>query len=147
MKTVILFAVIFLAATAGARAQESEIFIADGAAIRGYDPVAFFTDRKPVKGSPEISASFNGALWYFSSAANRDSFLLHPGQYYPQYGGYCAYGMAEGHKAPTQPETWTIVDQKLYFNYNQNVKKLWFARQKEFIFQADENWPRLKNKE
>ncbi|MNY62728.1 hypothetical protein D3C86_1995980 [compost metagenome] len=67
--------------------------------------------------------------------------------YIPQYGGYCAYGTSEGHKAPTEAETWTIVDDKLYFNYNMKVKNNWSKTREEFIEKADIQWPLIKDKQ
>ena len=79
------------------------VFAPDGVAIRGYDPVAYFSDGKPVPGSDAYTADWNGARWKFASAAHRDLFKADPVKYAPQYGGYCAYGTAKGHLAPTQP--------------------------------------------
>jgi hypothetical protein len=74
-------------------------------------------------------------------------FSKSPEKYAPQYGGYCAYGMSEGHKAPTDPNAWTIVNGKLYLNYSLDVKQKWNKNQMERIDQADKNWPQLKDKE
>ena len=71
-------------------------------------------------------------------------FKADPEKFAPQYGGYCAYGTAKNHLSPTLTETWTVLDGKLYFNYNMEVKKLWTADQKAMIKMADENWPKLK---
>ena len=130
----------------GARAQQAEIFSPSGKAIRGYDPVAFFHDGKPVMGADSLTYTWKGAQWNFANRANLDSFKVHPDRYAPQYGGYCAYGMAQGHKAPTQVDTWSIVDGKLYFNYNQNVKTGWDKGRKAMIEKADLQWPGLKDK-
>ncbi|HXB44544.1 MAG TPA: YHS domain-containing (seleno)protein, partial [Puia sp.] len=70
-----------------------------------------------------------------------------PAKYAPQYGGYCAYGLTGNHKAPTEPDAWTIIDGKLYLNYNKEVQGIWNKKQKEYISTADKNWPALKNKE
>jgi YHS domain-containing protein len=129
------------------QAQKSEIFAPEGKAIKGYDAVAFFTEKKPVMGVDSLSYSWKGANWFFSSRRNMESFIANPEQYAPQYGGYCAYGTAGNHKAPTETETWTILDNKLYFNYNGKVKTLWEKDQKGFIEKADKNWPGLKDKE
>lgn len=128
-------------------AQKSPVFISDGKALRGYDAVAFFMEGKPVKGSPEFSITWMEAVWLFATRENLDRFKAAPEKYAPQYGGYCAFGTAEGHKAPTQIDTWTIVDGKLYLNYNKEVKKLWLKDQPELISKADKNWPLIKNHE
>jgi YHS domain-containing protein len=140
-----LIAFFILFSAACNRSQAQEVFAPSGKAINGYDPVAFFTESKPVKGTDANSYQWHGATWYFASPQNLDSFKTAPEKYAPQYGGYCAYGTAEGHKAPTKPETWTIEDGKLYFNYNLNVKKEWDKNRKTLIQKADANWPIVKN--
>ena len=128
-------------------AQRSEVFIKDGNAIRGYDPVAYFIESKPVKGTEQFSYKWNDANWIFANQQNLDSFKLSPEKYAPQYGGYCAYGISEDHKAPTDPEAWTIVEGKLYLNYNLKVKEYWTKDQLMRIEDANRNWQLLKNKE
>lgn len=127
-------------------AQKSEIFSVGGKAIRGYDPVAFFTDAKPVMGADSLSMTWKETNWFFSTTENMENFRTHPEKYAPQYGGYCAYGTSEGHKAPTQPDTWTIVNDKLYFNYNTQVKQMWVKNQDALIKKADQAWPDVKMK-
>jgi YHS domain-containing protein len=124
--------------------QSPEVFTNDEGAIQGYDPVAYFKEGKPVKGKKEFSTLWNGAQWSFSSKQNLEAFKSNPAKYAPQYGGYCAYGTSEGHKSPTQPDAFTIVNDKLYLNYNKDVKVMWSKDQKERIQKADENWPALK---
>jgi YHS domain-containing protein len=127
-------------------AQKSAVFEQSGKAIRGYDPVAYFTDGKPVQGKEEFVYNLNNTNWYFSSQQNLDSFKTNPEKYTPQYGGYCAYGLSNGYKAPTSPDAWTIVNGKLYLNYNIEVRESWDKNQKERIEKADKNWPEIKNK-
>jgi len=103
--------------------------------------------EKPIKGNESLHYTWKGANWYFSSKANLDSFRLHPEKYEPQFGGYCAYGMAEGHKAPTDPQAWTLLDGKLYLNYNKDVLNEWKKDQSDNIIKADRNWPKLKDKD
>lgn len=131
----------------GAHAQKSSVYIADGKAIKGYDPVAFFTDAKPMMGKDSLAFMWNGANWFFSDRAHLESFRATPEKYAPQYGGYCAYGTSQGHKAPTEVDTWTVVDGKLYFNYNKKVKELWVKDQTALITKADANWPMIKDKQ
>jgi YHS domain-containing protein len=125
-------------------AQTSEVFSNESGAIKGYDPVAFFVESKAVKGVKEFTHEWKGATWHFATKKNKDLFVANPEMYAPQYGGYCAYGTADGHKAPTETDTWTIVDSKLYFNYNQKVKTLWNKDQASLIKKADEQWPKIK---
>lgn len=117
-----------------------------GLALQGYDPVAYFTERKPVAGKPEFTATHEGAIYRFSSAANRDAFAAAPAKYAPQYGGYCAFGAAEGYKAPIEPDAWTVVDGKLYLNYSQSVRRRWSSDIPGYIRKADQNWPALRAK-
>ncbi|QWW71296.1 YHS domain-containing (seleno)protein [Rhizobium sp. WYJ-E13] len=121
-----------------------EIYATNGAAINGYDAVAYFTDHKPVKGSQEFSTSHKGATFYFASAAHRDAFAKNPEHYAPQYGGYCAFGTAQGHKAPTQPQAFTIVNDKLYLNYNDEVAKTWRSDIGGYVKKANANWDAVR---
>ena len=114
-----------------------------GFAIRGYDPVAYFEDNKPVKGQPEFAYEWQGAKWLFSSQANKDAFAAEPLRYAPQYGGYCAYAVSLGKTASTDPKAWTIHDGKLYLNYSKSVQRTWSKNIAENIHKADQNWPKL----
>ncbi len=143
-KIIILTSLIVALVSICSFAQKNEVFSTDGGAIKGYDPVAFFTDSKAIKGAKEITYEWSGAKWHFATKKNKDLFVANPEKYAPQYGGYCAYGTADGHKAPTETNTWTIVNNKLYFNYNQNVKVEWSKDQAGLIKKADEQWPKIK---
>jgi YHS domain-containing protein len=109
-------------------------------AIQGYDPVAYFESSKATKGTKEITTTFQDAVYYFATESNKTTFLKNPSQYIPEFGGFCAYGMSEGHEAPIQPEAFTIVDNKLYLNYSLKAKELWLKDQKNRIQKANENW-------
>ncbi|QNK64763.1 YHS domain protein [Pedobacter sp. PAMC26386] len=146
MKKLLVVTTFLLFAIFSARAQKSEIFVTGNKAIRGYDPIAFFKESKPVKGDEKLSYNWKDATWLFSTQQNLDDFKTSPEKYAPQYGCYCAYGTADGHKAPTQTETWTIVGDKLYFNYNNKVKQLWDKNQKALIEKADQQWIDIKEK-
>ncbi|MBC7888129.1 MAG: YHS domain-containing protein [Ferruginibacter sp.] len=147
MKKLFSFTVVLLLAALPLFAQKAEIFSNTAGAIRGYDPVAYFIESKAVKGDTSLSFIWKGSNWYFSTKENLELFKAAPEKYAPQYGGYCAYGTADGHKAPTDPNAWTIVDGKLYFNYNKQVLVMWNKKQKEFIEKADSNWPKIKDTE
>ena len=121
-----------------------EYFEKDGAAIGGCDLVAYFTDMKPVKGSQKFHAEYRGSTFYFSSAANRDRFAANPATFAPQYGGYCAFGMAKGYKAAIDPGAFTVVGDKLYLNYNGTVRTLWVLDIQGYVKKADQNWPELR---
>lgn len=126
--------------------QKPEVFSTKEGAIRGFDPVAFFTESKPIVGKNEFTYRWKEADWHFVNKENLEAFQKDPEKYAPQYGGYCAYGVAKDHKSPTLTETWTVVDGKLYFNYNLDVKKLWMADQPGMIEQANKNWVELRKK-
>lgn len=128
-----------LIAQAGAMNIDKET----GLAIEGYDPVAYFTQDKPVKGDPAITASHDGATYQFASAEHRDMFLANPDKYAPQYGGYCAYGVAKGVKAGIEPEQFTVLDGKLYLNYNASVQRTWRKDIPGYLAKAEENWEQL----
>ena len=98
-----------------------------GAAIEGYDPVAYFEQGRPVEGDGDYSHEWMGATWYFASAANRDLFAADPEKYAPQYGGYCAWAVANGYTAEIDPQAWAVVDDKLYLNYSPDVQTQWQA--------------------
>ncbi|MBN8954759.1 MULTISPECIES: YHS domain-containing (seleno)protein [unclassified Rhizobium] len=121
-----------------------EIYTTDGIAINGYDAVAYFTDHRPVKGSDKFTAPYKGATFYFASAAHRDAFIQNPEHFAPQYGGYCAFGTAQGHKATTEPQAFTVVNDKLYLNYNDMVLKTWRSDIAGYINKANENWETVK---
>ena len=131
-----------LAVAAPALAQKADVFSDSGAAIRGYDPVAYFTDARPVKGDAKITHQWKGATWRFASAANRDAFAKSPEKYAPQYGGYCAFGVAGGYTVPTVPEAWSVRDGKLYLNYSKGVQRDWLKDPAGYIGKADANWPK-----
>jgi YHS domain-containing protein len=135
-----------LCATAVLRAEKPVNTTFLGVAIKGYDPVAYFTESKPVKGDAEFSYDWNGAEWRFASAANRDLFKAKPDKYAPQFGGYCAWAVSRGYTAGIDPDAWTVVDGKLYLNYSAKVQTQWAENIPDNIAKAEENWPKiLKN--
>jgi len=116
-------------------------------ALNGYDPVAYFTHNRPIKGSPKFKIEYMGANWYFSSQRNVEKFKTDPSQYAPQYGGYCAWAIAEKKSFTSgNPKQWTIVDGKLYLNYNKEIQKKWQKDTLGFIAQGNKNWPMLFKK-
>ena len=136
-----------LGATAAALlpgAARAAVFTEDGVAVKGYDPVAYFTEGRPVRGSAEFSAEHEGATYRFASQANLDAFQAEPARYLPQYGGYCAWAVAQGYKAPIVPDAWAVVDGKLYLNASKGVQRRWQRDIPGFIAQADQNWPTLR---
>ncbi|MCA6075636.1 YHS domain-containing (seleno)protein [Fulvivirga sedimenti] len=122
-----------------------EIFQTKAGAIKGYDPVAYFTESKPVKGKEQFKLVWNNATWYFASQEHKEQFLENPEKYAPAYGGYCAFGVAGGYKVKTEPEAWAIVNGTLYLNYDLGVQKEWNEDRKTNIEKADKNWASLKD--
>lgn len=135
------------AALAPAASAEAPIYTStfSNTAVQGYDPVAYFTDGAPVKGSKDFTTEYEGAEFRFSSAANRDAFIADPAAYAPQYGGYCAWAIADGKHAKGDADYWSIVDGKLYLNYNTSVQNKWNADRAGFIERADVQWPEVNN--
>ena len=135
-----------LVAAGPAAAGEPWFFTRNGAAISGYDPVAYFTQGKPVRGKKEHAVMWKGAVWQFSNAKHRVAFEMNPWAYAPQYGGYCAYAVSRGYTAKIEPEAWRIVDGKLYLNYSLAVRSLWAADVPGNITKANANWPGVLNR-
>ncbi|NJN71738.1 MAG: YHS domain-containing protein [Limnothrix sp. RL_2_0] len=110
-------------------------------AIKGTDPVAYFTESQAVAGKAEFAYEWNDAVWHFASAENRGLFSANPEKYAPKYGGYCAWAASQGYTADIDPEAWTIVDGSLYLNFNAQIQKRWEKDTPGFISQADIKWP------
>ena len=117
-----------------------------GVAIEGYDPVAYFTMSRPVKGKKDHVAAWMGATWRFASAENRDLFQNDPEKYAPRYGGYCAYGVANNYLVKIDPKAWTVYEGRLYLNYSLKVRDQWSEDIPGNIKKADANWPELIGK-
>lgn len=122
-------------------AAEPMVFQSSGVAISGTDPVAYFTDKKPVAGKAGITHDWNGATWQFASESNRDRFANDPERYAPRFGGYCAYAASLGYLAPTQPEAWTVFEDRLYLNANLRARELWLKDVPGNIAKGEANWP------
>jgi hypothetical protein len=135
--------VLFCVATLPVLAGEFVNKDAADVAIRGYDTVAYFTQGRPVQGKPEFEHVWQDAKWRFSSAEHRDLFVGEPDKYAPRYGGFCAGGMALGHRAPIDPEAWVIVDGKLYLNFSKTGRDEFATDPAPEIAKADANWQRL----
>lgn len=144
MKKILLGLSVFVSASLFA--QQDEIYVKDNTAINGYDVVAYFKEGKPVKGIAGFMVTYKGVNWLFSGKTNADLFKASPEKYEPQYGGYCAFGCSRGYKAKTSPDAWTIVDGKLYLNYNTDVRDTWNKDRQGYIKKADVNWIDIKYK-
>lgn len=123
-----------------ARAPVAELNNKDGLAVKGYDVVAYFADGRPVKGTANESYQWQGATWQFASPDHRAAFMREPTKYAPQYGGYCAYAVAQGNIVDIDPKQWKIVDGKLYLNANFLAQTLWLINPAGYIKNGDANW-------
>ncbi|HEV7670933.1 MAG TPA: YHS domain-containing (seleno)protein [Thermoanaerobaculia bacterium] len=116
-----------------------------GLALDGWDTVSYF-DGKPVPGKAEFAKEWGGATWRFASAAHRDAFAANPAKYAPQYGGYCAYGLAKGKLVEADPTVWKVVGGKLYVNYDRDVQESWEKKMAKYIVDANAEWQQLGGK-
>lgn len=123
--------------------QHAYVFNTGGTAINGYDPVAYFTEGKPVKGSMLHALKWEGAIWVFASKQNEETFMMNPRAFAPQYGGYCAYAMSKGAIATTEPDAWTIHEGKLYLNFNTTVRGIWAEDISGNVALANGYWPSI----
>jgi YHS domain-containing protein len=141
---VLMVAVTAIPATADA--QSAVNVDRKGVAIKGYDPVAYFTMSEPVKGKKDHVASWMGATWRFTSPEHKDLFEKDPEKYAPRYGGYCAYGVANNYLVKIDPKAWTIYEGRLYLNFSLKVREQWSEDIPGNIKKADANWPGLIGK-
>ncbi len=147
MKTLFVLAFITFASTAFVEAGELVSIDSEGVALQGYDPVAYFTEGKPVMGKPEFTARFKGATYRFASASHRDLFMKDPAKYEPQFGGYCGYAASINKISPISPQFWQILDGRLVLQHNQKAWDLWTKDVEGNLATADANWPELKKQE
>jgi len=115
-----------------------------GLAMQGYDPVAYFTSGGPQKGKKKYAVRHTGGTYYFANASNKEAFMADPDRYLPQYGGFCAMGIALGKKLDGDPTVWKVVNDKLYLNVNKDVAVAWNRDIPGNLYKASENWPEIK---
>ena len=142
-----LFLLLATAVHAGVPGSTSPINVdAQGLALRGYDPVAYFEDGRPTRGVENISASYRGARYLFASEAHRKLFLENPQKYVPEYGGFCAVGTSFGEKVDVDPKTGKVVNGKLYVNNGPKALEIFDHDTQNTISRANQNWPTVKDK-
>src|SRR5271169_5796568 len=146
MKSLFSAFLLLMALSTVAPAKELQNLDRDGVAIQGYDPVAFFTDNRPVKGNAQFQSEYRGAKYYFVSSEHKATFDNEPAKYEPQFGGYCAYGLAHSTRAPIKIEAWQIVNGRLLMQYDLGVKDDFNKDQQNNLGKADRNWPGLVEK-
>jgi len=145
---IILVSMISFSGTAqDAKTRTKEFNLDDEVAISGYDPVAYFRSNKAIKGKKDQSVYHQGVIYYFSSVENKEEFKKKPSKYEPEYGGWCAYAMgAKGEKVSIDPETFKIINGKLYLFYNSffnNTLKSWNKDESGLKTKADVNWKKI----
>jgi YHS domain-containing protein len=130
-------------AGAPAYADQAPVFtgLLSRVGVSGYDPVAYFTDGRPVRGTSEHRVTHQGYEYRFASAEHLAAFRADPARYLPQYGGYCAWAVSQGYTASADPTNWRIVDGKLYLNYNDEIQRRWEGDIPGHIRAANTNWP------
>jgi len=144
LKTILASAI--LVASSFAFAADIEMNAdANDLAIKGYDPVSYFTMSTAKMGNASYTATYKGGIYQFSTEENRDMFNAAPAKYAPQYGGYCAFGVAMEKKFDTDPLAWKIVDNKLYLNLNKDVQKKWLTDVSGYLDLSSENWHDIKS--
>ena len=139
--SVIIFSLFTLPVFALDNAVSTGLF--NDTAIDGYDTVAYFTQGKPVAGDKKFQILWRDANWRFVSQKNLQLFTENPEMYAAQYGGYCAWAMADGRTAGIDPDAWHIEEGKLYLNYNKNVQKEWLETMEADIISADKRYPEI----
>jgi YHS domain-containing protein len=149
MKTILtfLFTVALLHANAQADAVRLKHFnVKKNVALEGYDPVSYF-DGKPTEGEEEIKLTHKGVIYQFATQTNLNKFKASPDKYELAYGGWCAYAMGEtGEKVKVDPETYKILEGKLYLFYNfwgNNTLTDWNANEKKLKSAADKHWKKF----
>jgi YHS domain-containing protein len=143
MKSLWVVMFLFIAENNLAQELSGKSFTTKNGAIDGYDPVAYFTDSKPVKGNKQFALKWNDAIWYFATKEHEDLFKAEPSKYAPQFGGFCAYGVSRGYKVKIDPQAWDILEGKLYLNYDLDVQKTWRKDRPGYIQKANTNWAKI----
>ncbi|MDK3018022.1 YHS domain-containing (seleno)protein [Pseudodonghicola sp. IC7] len=136
------FFAVMLTGLARAGDHRSLFFNRDGVALSGYDTVAYFVDGAAVRGRQDIAVMWRGVVWQFANLFHRELFEANPRAYAPQYGGYCAHGMAFGRASSTDPQAWAIREGKLYLIHSKAQRDLWLLAPSDFVARANAHWPK-----
>ena len=128
-------------------AEAGEVHETRGIGIKGHDPVAYFDQGRAVAGKPELSVEHGEVTYRFATPEHREAFRADPAKYLPQYGGFCAFGVAGGYKADIDPEAFSLVDGKLYLNYSKSIRTNWLGDVPGYIGKADGKWPEVAKTE
>ena len=147
MKTAYLRAAsfaVFALASLGSAFAADHVNVVNGLALRGFDPVAFFTQGRAVMGDAKLTSQYEGATYEFADVQDKAAFDAEPGKYLPQYGGFCAAATSHGRKVDADPRAFVIKDGKLYVNYNQEALDAFSKDLPASIKAADEKWPEVR---
>ena len=147
-RKVVPFVLLVLIASVVARADDQKHYLnldRNGVIIKGYDPVAYFTDGKPVKGDAKFESNYEGAKYRFASQEHKKLFDADPAKYAVQYGGFCGYAVSQGYTATVDPDAWLIADGRLILQYSKGALEKWKANA-ESLKKADSNWPTIVEK-
>ena len=140
-----IFSLIILGALS-LQAFSAQQYLVNTVGVNGYDLVSYYTAKRPVRGNGNYVSEHEGVTYLFSSEENKKTFDINPGKYIPAYGGWCAYGVAVGKKFSADPEVYEIVDETLYLNLDNSIKKEWRKDIPGNIKKADKNWKQIKDK-
>jgi YHS domain-containing protein len=145
-KCAIILTLLLLSATAQA---QKRLVNTDkqGLALKGHDPVAFFTQGRPVAGDYRYESNYNGTRYRFASAENKKLFDVDPARYVPQFGGFCAYGVSRGYAVDVELDAFQIVDGRLLMQYDKSVRDRFNQDTEGNLKRADANWPKVVEKE
>jgi YHS domain-containing protein len=146
MKRILIPAIMALALISTASAKTLVNVDRSGVAIKGYDPVAYFTDKKAVKGNAQLQSNVGGVIYYFASAENKAAFDADAAKYQPQFGGFCAWAVSRGYTAPIDPNAFQIVNGRLLLQYSLKVRTDFSADTEGNLKKADANWPSIVEK-
>lgn len=141
-----LVSIIVLLASMASASAFAQDFSHSTPGISGYDPVAYFTNGKPIRGSGFHVTVLDGVTYAFATAEHQKMFEANPQKYLPAYGGYCAYGVGVGKKFVADPEVWRIVEGKLYLNLDKSIQQKWEKDIPGYIKKGDANWATIKDK-
>lgn len=148
MKKLALFAFVAMLPSLAVGAGKTLVNVdKTGLALKGYDPVAYFTENRPVEGNPQFVSTYNGARYQFASAANKNTFDADPAKYEPQFGGFCAYGVSKGYTVPIKVEAFGILNGRLLLQYDLGAREEFNRDPQGNLQKADGNWPKLVEKQ
>jgi len=143
LKTVLSALMVLAFSSTAAFARSADVYTGtfSSLAVGGYDTVAYFKQGKAVPGTSAFSTKYMGATWQFASKDNLDAFVANPTAFAPQFGGYCAWAIAHNYTASGDPQVWSLVQGKLYLNYDRDIQAKWSKDIPGYIASGNKNWP------